>query len=146
MTTVTAMNEYEYLSKTRSLLYATTCCRPDIQHGVSTEAQASKHRHQMHCFKLERTLKYLFQTKDTHLFSGSKGNDLVLRAYFDASFGSTLKTDTNLRSCYGWVFTYGGCPISWCVKRFDSTSLAARDSLLSENFSKRLKHVTIPRQ
>ena len=36
MQLVTAMNEFEYSSKTLSLLYASTCCRPELQHGVST--------------------------------------------------------------------------------------------------------------
>ena len=188
MEPVQAMNEFPYLSKTGSLLYAATCCRPDIQHGVSVVAQACKQRHQIHCFKLERVLKYLLQSKKTYLCYGSKGSDLILRAYCDASFGPTSKEDTNQRSSYGWVFTLGGCPISWCAKRFDSTSLhvceaemmaikesitqaihlqalltefgeqqlaptivhtdskSAHDSLLSENFSKRLKHVTVARQ
>ena len=118
------MNEFEYLSKTGSILYASTCCQPDIQHGVSVVGHRSKQRHQIDCFKLERVLKYLLQTKDTHLCNGSNGSDLVLRAYYDASFGSTSKTDTNQRSSYGWVFTLGGCPISWCAKRFNSTSLS----------------------
>ena len=151
-------------------------------------AQKCKQRHQEHCLKLERVLKYLLQTKDTYLCYGSNGSDLILRAYCDASFGSTSKSDTNQRSSYGWVFTLGGCPISWCAKRLNSTSLsvceaemmaiketttqtihlqallkdlgetqaapitvhtdskAARDSLFSENFSKRLKHVTVARQ
>ena len=141
----------------------------------------------MHCFKLERVLKYLLQTNGTYLCYDSDGSDLVLPAYCDASFGPTSKSDTNLRSSYGWTFTLGGCPISWCAKRFDCTSLnvceaemmaikettaqaihlqalltelgelqqattihtdskAAHDSLISENFSKRLKHVTIARQ
>ena len=39
---VTAMNKFEYLSKTGSLLYASTCCKPDLQHGESTMAQANK--------------------------------------------------------------------------------------------------------
>jgi hypothetical protein len=95
MKPVTAMNEFEYLSKTGSLLYASTCCRPDLQHGVSTVAQASKQRHQIHCFKLERVMQYLLQTKGKHLCYGSKGSDLVLRAYCDASFGPTSKADTN---------------------------------------------------
>ena len=130
----------------------------------------------------------MLQNKDHHLCYGSKDSDLILRAYCDASFGPTSKTDTNQRSSYGWVFTLGGSPISWCAKRFDSTSLhvcdaelmaikettaqaihlnalltelgetqqapttihtdskAAHDSLTSENFSKRLKHVTVARQ
>ena len=77
---VEAMNELEYLSKTGLVLYASTCCRPDIQHGVSVVAQKCKKRHQIHCFKLERVLKYLLQTKDMHLCDGSNGSDLILRA------------------------------------------------------------------
>ena len=188
MEPVPAMDEFNYLSKTGSLLYAATCCRPDMQHGVSVVAQTCKQRHQLHCYKLERVLQYLLQTKDHHLCYGSNGSDLVLRAYCDASFGPISKTDTNQRSSYGWVFTLGGSPISWCARRFDSTSLhvcdaelmaikettaqaihlqallaelgekqdspttihtdskAAHDSLKSENFSKRLKHVTVARQ
>ena len=30
MKPIRAMNEFEYLSKTDSLLYASTCCRPDL--------------------------------------------------------------------------------------------------------------------
>ena len=176
---VEAMTEFEYLSIASLVLYASTCCRPDIQHGVSVVAQSCKQRHQIHCLKLERVLKYLLQTKDTHLCYGSNGSDMILRAYCDASFGSISKSDTNQRS--------SGCPISWCAKRFNSTSLrvceaemmaiketttqaihlqallkdfeeaqdarttvhtdskAARDNLLCENFSMRLKHVTIAR-
>ena len=54
----------------------------------------------------------------------------ILRAYCDASFGPTSKSDTNQRSSYGWVFTLGGSPISSCAKRFDSTSLHVCDAEL----------------
>ena len=66
MEPILAMDEYTYLSKTGSLLYATTCCRPDMQHGVSVVAQTCKQRHQLHFFKLERVMQYLLQTKDHH--------------------------------------------------------------------------------
>ena len=188
MEPVTAMTEFQYLSRVGSLLYAATCCRPDLQHAVSTVAQASKQRHQIHCFKLDRILKYMLQSRKTYLCYGTKGSDLTLRGYCDSSFGPTSKSDTNLRSSYGWVFTLGGSAISWAAKRFNSTSLnvceaelmaikeafaqaihlqallkelgvdqdgptnvhtdskAAYDTAKSENFSKRLKHVTIARQ
>ena len=120
---VTAMNEFECLYKIGSLLYASKCCSPDLPDGVSTVALANKQRHQIHCFKLKRVMKYLLQTTGKHLCYGSQGSDLVLRAYCDASFRSTLKADPNQRSSYGWVFTLGGYPISWCAKSFDSTSL-----------------------
>ena len=68
-------------------------------------------------------MKYLLQTKITHLCYGRKGSDLVLGAYCDASFRPTLKTNTNQRCSYGWVFTLGSCPISWCAKRFNVASL-----------------------
>ena len=123
MKPVTAMNKFEYLFRTGSLLYASTCCRRDLQHGVSTAAQANKQRHQLHCFKLERVMRYFLQTKGKHLYYGSKGSDLFLRAYCDASFGPTSKADTNQRSSYRWVFTLGGFSISWCAKHFDSPSL-----------------------
>ena len=82
---VEAMNEFKYLSKIGSVWYASTCCRLDIQHGVSVVAQNCKQHNQIHCFKLERVLKYLLQTLDTHLCYGSKGSDIILRACCDAS-------------------------------------------------------------
>ena len=74
--------------------------------------------------KLERMMKYPLQTYHTHLSYGSKGSDIVLGAYYDASFGPTLKTDTKLHLSYEWVYKI----LCSSAKSFDSRLLVTKTS------------------
>ena len=72
-------------------------CRPHIEHGVSSEAQASTQRHELHYITTySRGFWNTFYTlRRLYLCCESKESDIVLRAYCDASFGPTSKTYTN---------------------------------------------------
>ena len=50
----------------------------------------------------------ILQTKNTYIRYGSNGSDCVIRAYCDASFGHTFKSNTIRHSNYGYVFTIEG--------------------------------------
>ena len=51
----------------------------------------------------------------------------ILEGFCDAAFGANNKTKEQ-RSNYGWIFTLGGAPISWCAKKHKCVSLHTIDA------------------
>jgi hypothetical protein len=123
------VTEFFYQSRVGSVIYAATCCRPDVQYPVNYVSQGNQQRNDAMVKTVERILKYLVQTKSLALKYGGTDKDLILRGYCDASFGANARNEDQ-RSSYGWVFTIGGCTISWLAKRHSTTSLSTAEAEL----------------
>jgi hypothetical protein len=123
------MSQLEYQGRVGSLLFASTCCRPDIAFAVHYVAQGNLKRTAPLVESLDRIIRYAIQTKHLGLKYGGTHADLTLRGYTDASFGANVNGEDQ-RSSYGWIFTLGGCAVSWTAKRHATTSLSTAEAEL----------------
>ena len=123
------VTEFYYQSRVGSLIYAATCCRPDIQFPVNFVSQGNQTRNEAMVKTVDRILAYVVQTKSVGLTYGGPNTDLILKGYSDASFGANAKNEDQ-RSSYGWIFVLGGCAISWVAKRHSTTSLSTAEAEL----------------
>ena len=117
------MTQLEYQGRVGSLLFSSTCCRLDISFPVHFVAQGNLKRSSSLVHSLHRIIRYVIQTKHLGLKYGGTHADLTLRGYTDASFGANVKGEDQ-RSSYGWLYTLGGCAVSWTTKRHATTSLS----------------------
>ncbi|KAE9212782.1 hypothetical protein PF004_g15533 [Phytophthora fragariae] len=96
-----------YKSLIGSLLYITTCTRPDVAYIVTQLSQFLENPGQQHWKAAIRVLRYLKTTKDFGIvYSGNNGK-AVLEVYTDADWGSNLD---GRRSVSGIMMMIGGAP------------------------------------
>jgi hypothetical protein len=104
----------EYESMVGSILYASTCTRPDISYAVSrcgsfTSAPAEPHR-----VAAKRILRYLKRTpSDGISFAAGSNYGLELIGFADADWAGDADT---CRSRGGYVFLLAGGSVSWHSK------------------------------
>lgn len=95
-----------------SLLYLSTCSRPDITHAVSIASRTSKPT-EAHWVALKRILRYLKGTRE--LCIKYNRNDSNLVGYSDADYANDELTR---KSTTGFCIYYGGALITWrCQKQ-----------------------------
>ena len=107
-----AIAQLEYASVIGILMYATQCTRPDIAFAVSKLSRFTSNPSVDHWKAIGRVFGYLKKTKNLGL-NYSKF-PAILEGYTDASWISSLGEN---KSTSGWVFTLGGCAISWRSKK-----------------------------
>ncbi|KAG8491868.1 hypothetical protein CXB51_015214 [Gossypium anomalum] len=102
------MSHVPYSSAVGSLMYAMVCSRPDLSYAVSAVSRYMASPGKEHWKAVQWILRYLRGTTDVCLqFRRTK--DGVI-GYVDADFAGDLD---RRRSLTGYVFTIGGCAISW---------------------------------
>ncbi|KAG8481121.1 hypothetical protein CXB51_025897 [Gossypium anomalum] len=102
------MSHVPYSSAVGSLMYAMVCSRPDLSYAVSAVSRYVVNPNKEHWKAVQWILKYLRGTTDVCLQFGRTEDGVI--GYVDADFARDLD---RRRSLTGYVFTIGGCAISW---------------------------------
>ncbi|KAG8474438.1 hypothetical protein CXB51_034087 [Gossypium anomalum] len=102
------MSRVPYSSAMGSLLYAMVCSRPDLSYAVNVVSRYMANPSKEHWKAVQWILRYLRDTTDVCLQFG-RTRDGVIR-YVDTDFAGNLDRRKSLTS---YVFTIGGCAISW---------------------------------
>ena len=107
-----AVAQLEYASAIGSLMYAMHCTRPDIAFSVCKLSRYTSNPSMEHWKAIIRIFGYLKGTKNLGLFYSNY--PVVLEGYTDASWITSVG-DKHATS--GWIYTLGGCAISWASKK-----------------------------
>ncbi|KAH9750881.1 Integrase catalytic domain-containing protein [Citrus sinensis] len=100
-----------YSSVVGSLMYAMVLTRPDISHAVSLVSRFMANPGYEHWRVVQWIMRYLKGTLEVGLvYGGEDKNGHTLIGYVDADFGGDLD---KRRSQTGYLFTLGGCIVSW---------------------------------
>ncbi|KAG8490441.1 hypothetical protein CXB51_016092 [Gossypium anomalum] len=102
------MSHVPYSSAVGSLMYAMVCSRPDLSYAVSAVSRYMANPGKEHWKAVQWILRYLRGTTDVCLQFGRTEDGVI--GYVDADFAGDLD---RRRSLTGYVFTIGGCAISW---------------------------------
>jgi len=102
------MSGVPYSSAVGSIMYLMVCTRPDIAHAVSVVSRYLSCPGRVHWEAVKWILRYLKGTANVHLEFGR--SDANLMGYVDSYFMGDLD---KRRSLTAYVFTLGGCAISW---------------------------------
>ena len=102
------MSQIPYSSAVGSIMYLMVCIRPDIAQAVSVVSRYLANPGKQHWEAVKWILRYLVGTMDACLEYG-KGNE-KLAGFVDSDYAGDLD---KRRSLTGYVFTLGGCAISW---------------------------------
>ncbi|KAG8480861.1 hypothetical protein CXB51_025485 [Gossypium anomalum] len=103
------MSHVRYSSAVGSLMYAMVCSRPDLSYAVSAVSRYMTNPGKEYWKAVQWILIYLRGTTDVYLQFGRTEEDGVI-GYVDTDFAGDLD---RRRSLIGYVFTIGGCAISW---------------------------------
>nr|CAJ86192.1 H0306F03.15 [Oryza sativa] len=97
-----------YSSAVGSLMYAMICSRPDLSHALSVVSRYMVNPGKEHWKAVQWIFRYLHGTSSACLQFGRSRDGLV--GYVDSDFAGDLD---RRRSLTGYVFTIGGCAVSW---------------------------------
>jgi hypothetical protein len=104
--------QLKYSSLVGSLMYLSSCTRPDICFAVNVLARSTHAPTTAHWEAAKRVLKYLKGTKSLGiLYTADVPVDLVV--FSDASYAN----DSDRRSTTGWMIKASGGAISWNTRR-----------------------------
>jgi hypothetical protein len=129
------MNLVPYASAIGSIMYAMLCTRPDVALAISLTNRFQSNPGKEHWKAVKNVLRYLRRTKDMFLVYGECEEELAVKGYVDASFGSD---PDDSKSQTGYVFMLNGGAISW---RSGKQSVVAQSSMESEYIYGRLRSV-----
>ena len=100
-----------YSSAVGSLMYAMVLTRPDISYVVSLVSRFMTNPSYEHWRAVQWIMRYLKRTLEVSLVYGGEGkNRHIIIGYVDVDFAGDLD---KRRSQIGYLFTLGGCTISW---------------------------------
>jgi hypothetical protein len=102
------MSRVPYSSAVGSLMYAMVCSRPDLSYAMSLVSRYLADPGKEHWKAVQWIFRYLRGTSKACLKFGKTGEGLV--GYVDSDFAADLD---KRRSLTGYVFTVGGCAVSW---------------------------------
>ena len=124
----TFMKDKPYRQLIGSLIYLTTCTRPDITHSVSSLARFASNPGPQHWYNALRILKYLKGTSHYTLNyhrKPRKEGKLQITGTSDANWGNDIK---GRRSLHGFIVSLHGCPILWTSKKQTFVALSSTES------------------
>ncbi|KAJ3532326.1 hypothetical protein NM688_g7442 [Phlebia brevispora] len=116
-----------YQSAIGSLMYAALGTRPDIAYAVQHLSQFCSAPTQTHWTVVKHVMHYLNGTLRVGIKYGprAKAQDLELTGYSDADWAG----DANDRkSVSGYVFLFGGGPITWSSKKQPTVALSSMEA------------------
>jgi hypothetical protein len=102
------MSRVSYSSDVGSLMYAMVCSRSDLSHAMSLVSRYMTNPDKEHWNAVQWIFRYLCDTSKACLKFGRTGGGLV--GYVDSYYAADLD---KRRSLTGYVFTIGGCAVSW---------------------------------
>ncbi|CAN1802350.1 Retrovirus-related Pol polyprotein from transposon TNT 1-94 [Linum perenne] len=117
------MSRVPYSSAVGSLMYAMVCSRPDLSHALSVVSRYMANPGREHWQAVQWIFRYLRGTSKACLQFGKSRNGLV--GYVDADYGGDLDSR---RSLTGFVFTIGGCAVSWKASLQSSPALSTTEA------------------
>jgi hypothetical protein len=100
------MTRVPYSSVVGSLMYAMVCSRPDLSHAMSLVSRYMANPGKEHWNVVQWIFRYLRGTSKACLKFGRTGGG----GYVDSNYAADLD---KRRSLTGYVFTVGGCAVSW---------------------------------
>jgi hypothetical protein len=119
-------DSYPYAEVIGSLLYMTSCTRPDITYAVNVLSKYIACHDKTHSLAAKGIMRYLSATKDMGItFSRSDPELFMLKAYTDSDWAADKDTR---RSVTGYVFFLGGSPISWKSKSQPTVALSSTEA------------------
>ena len=104
------MSRVPYSSAIGSLIYAMVCSRPDLSHALSVVSRYMANPGKEHWKVIQWIFIYFCGTSNACLQFGKSGDEFV--GYVDSDYAGDLD---KRRSLKGYVFTIGGCAVSWKV-------------------------------
>ena len=104
-----AMINIPYRSAIGSLMYLSTCTRPDISAAVSELSKFNQNPGLVHWEGVKRVMRYLSGTVSEGLLY-RRGAEVEVWGYSDAGHGGEKETS---RGRHGYVFLSGGAAVSW---------------------------------
>ena len=108
---VAAMKEKPYKELVGSLMYLTTCTRPDIAQAVGKLCRFMSNPGMQHWTAAKHVLRYIKNTRTLGLtFSSTTGKEPLLHGYADADYAGC--TDSR-KSTTGYVFFLDASIITW---------------------------------
>ena len=119
-----SVSQVEYSMIIGSLMYLTSCTRPDIAYTVGKLSRFTSNPGDDHWKAIIRILRYLRFTRNYGLHYTRY--PVVVEGYSDANWIPDIK-DT--KSTSGFVFTLGGAVVSW---KFSKQTIIARSTMKSE--------------
>jgi hypothetical protein len=102
------MSRVPYSSAVGSLMYAMVCSHPDLSYALSLVSRYMSNTGKEHWKAVQWIFRYLRGTSKACLKFGKTGEGLA--GYVDSDFDADLD---KRRSLTGYVFTVGGCAVSW---------------------------------
>jgi hypothetical protein len=115
---------YPYAQVIGSLLYLTSCTRPDIAFAVNTLSRYLSCHDQSHSDAAIHIMRYLKGTIHQGLIF-SRQSSFELAGFSDSDHARCKITR---RSVTGYVFTLGGAPISWKSKTQPTVALSSTEA------------------
>ncbi|XP_073942519.1 uncharacterized protein [Choristoneura fumiferana] len=140
-TSPTKEKDIPYQNLIGSLMYLAVATRPDIMFAVSHLSQFNNCYTSEHFQAAKTVLRYLKGTKQKDLnLTYIKGN-MKLEGAADADWASCA---IDRRSVTGYVFTYGGTPISWEAKKQRTVALCTAEAEYLHGSNGSIKRSHIP--
>jgi hypothetical protein len=104
-----AMESIPYASVVGSLMYASTCTRPDISFAVGMLGRYQSNPGIDHWKAAKKILRYLQGTKE-YMLTYRRSNNLEVLGYSDSDYAGCIDTR---KSTFGYVFLLAGGVVSW---------------------------------
>lgn len=121
------VDQRSYQSLVGSLMYLSTCTRPDISFAVGALAKFSTHPTRAHWIASKRVLRYLRGTRNHGItFRGKEARGCI--GYSDADWAGDRE---DRRSTSGYVFQIAKGPVSWRSKKQTTVALSTAEAALS---------------
>ena len=117
-----ALDQQSYQSLVGSLMYLTTCTRPDIAYAVGMLSRYSSKPNQSHWVAAKRVFRYL---KGTINFGLMYSDDSCVLGYSDADWAGDVD---DRKSTSGYMFRIAGGPVSWRSRKQDTVALSTAEA------------------
>ncbi|KAL6633353.1 hypothetical protein ACP70R_026024 [Stipagrostis hirtigluma subsp. patula] len=103
------MESVPYASIVGSLMYASTCTRPDISFAVGMLGRYQSNPGKDHWVAAKKVLRYLQGTKD-YMLTYKRSSHLEIIGYSDSDYAGCVDPR---KSTFGYVFLLAGGAVSW---------------------------------
>jgi hypothetical protein len=117
------MSKVPYSSVVGSLMYAMVCSRPDLAHAMSVVSRYMANPGKEHWNAVQWIFRYLRGISNACLRLGKCTRGLV--GYVDSDYAGDLDTRRSLK---GYVFTIGGCAVSWKARLQATVALSTTEA------------------
>ena len=107
-----SMKKIPYLTAIGSIMYAATATRPDVTFAVQHLSQFNSNPGYAHWMAVQRTIRYLYATRNRTLILGSL--NITLMGWVDSDWGACVDSR---HSISGYAFSLSSGIISWSSKK-----------------------------